>query len=342
MASSIDIAGGTTPILHSDGYYKRTDAIAALFPGCNPKMTWQAARNRNRNRRFPLPELVMVKFRPRGSPVDVDGITPAQIAQLARFVAIDPLEYFEAQENVDTMLALSNDSNAVYLARDELLSIMGRYYKRTDAIALLIPGCNPATTWQAARKRNRRRETPLPLLAMIKIRSRGSLVNVDGIALAQIAELARFVVTDPLQYFTTQENIDTLLELSNNSNAVYRVRDEVLAEQAAKEADAARLRSRSPRRPSPQEPEPTLSWQSDLRVARRELPIVRSEFNTLLQVEKMAGPLRSTTRTQMKEWLKAPPARLKDLAKAARQRSRDALERRLVDLVSETPLGSRV
>jgi hypothetical protein len=69
---------------------------------------------------------------------------------------------------------------------------------------------------------------------------------------------------------------------------------------------------------------------------------VRSEFNTLLQVEKMAGPLRSTTRTQMKEWLKAPPARLKDLAKAARQRSRDALERRLVDLVSETPLGSRV
>jgi hypothetical protein len=94
MASSIDIAGGTTPILHSDGYYKRTDAIAALFPGCNPATTWQAARKRNRRRETPLPLLAMIKIRSRGSLVNVDGIALAQIAELARFVVTDPLQYF--------------------------------------------------------------------------------------------------------------------------------------------------------------------------------------------------------------------------------------------------------
>jgi hypothetical protein len=125
--------------------------------------------------------------------------------------------------------------------------------------------------------------------------------------------------------------------LQNAANVPQEAREFVLGSLA----DAARLRSRTPRRPSPQEPpaprratrqalpEPTLSWQSDLGVARRELPVVRAEFYTLLQVEKMAGELQSTTGTQMKEWLKAPPARLKDLAEAARERSREALERRL-------------
>jgi hypothetical protein len=54
------------------------------------------------------------------------------------------------------------------------------------------------------------------------------------------------VATDPFQYFTTQENIDTMLVLSNNSNAVYLVRDELLGEQAAKEAESRALCAQLP------------------------------------------------------------------------------------------------
>ena len=73
-------------------------------------------------------------------------------------------------------------------------------------------------------------------------------------------------------------------------------------------------------------PEACLNWVEDYEVSRQELPGVKSQFKSIVQIEISAGQLPK--RSPIEEWAKAPPLRFREFAQAAVYSYRGLLEKR--------------